>query len=296
MMVNGQPIEMCAKTLMLCNQRCQKLLNNLKKQSLDDAHTFRIFWGDVIMLNILTNQLLQKVPAKTLARIVKPIDSLQDDLQEYRDDRKKKTERLKNALIVANDPLLPLDYSRELEKYYKDDFSNDSNEEDIEGTSVAETTQKSKVSDIQIDETKISQTNLPPKKDTPKKDIPQKTVSQKQNIVTSKQPQNLYRQDDDEEVVDFGFISPTPPPQHKAKEDKKENTNPKTPTIPQEKTNNAPIISSPQEEAPIVPESNEEQFIPQEEKPIPPPAPNEFQKNIEAFTQYESMDFDSLFS
>lgn len=119
MIVNGQPIEMCPRTLSLCNKRAQRMMGALKAQSLANVKTLRFFWGDVVMLNILTNQLLQKVDPRSLSRVLKPTNSLQEDLDEYRASHKDKIIKMRDALIIANDSTLPLDYSRELEKYYK---------------------------------------------------------------------------------------------------------------------------------------------------------------------------------
>ena len=179
MIVNGQPIEVCSRTLLLCNKRAQRLLTALKKQSLEEAKTLRLFWGDIIMLNILTNQLLQKIPSRTLARIVKPTKSLREDLQEYRDDRQKKVENLKNALIIANDPMLPLDYSRELEKYYKDDFSNGDSDDEKNNETTVTHTHISPVS--RQNKTEMPQTE----KETPKKETPKKKLLHPNSRTTS---------------------------------------------------------------------------------------------------------------
>ena len=61
MVVNGEEIEVCTKTLVVCNKRMQYMLKQLKQNSMESTRTLRLFWGDIIMLNILTNQLLQKL-------------------------------------------------------------------------------------------------------------------------------------------------------------------------------------------------------------------------------------------
>lgn len=131
MVVNGQPIEMCLKTLKLCNKRSQNLITSLKRKSLEQAHTMRLFWGDIIMLNIITNQMLQKVDSKSLSRILKPVESLQADLDEYRETRNDVAGKLKDVLIIARNDTLPLDYSHELEKYYKSKFKSESEEDEF---------------------------------------------------------------------------------------------------------------------------------------------------------------------
>ena len=121
MIVNGQPVEMCPKTLNMCNKRAQRMITALKTQSMEKVHTMRLFWGDIVMLNIITNQLLQKVDNRSLSRVLKPTESLQADLDEYKATRQQKADRLRDALITAMDDTLPLDYSRELEKYFYED-------------------------------------------------------------------------------------------------------------------------------------------------------------------------------
>ena len=109
MVVNGEEIEMCTNTLYLCNKRAQNVLTNLKRDSMETTHTLRLYWGDVVMLNIITNQMLQQVNTKTLARILRPTPSIKQDLDDYRAERRGTKERLEKALVIANDSELPLD-------------------------------------------------------------------------------------------------------------------------------------------------------------------------------------------
>ena len=125
MIVNGEEIEMCTKTLTLSNRRMQKMLKMLKESSMETTHTLRVYWGDIIILNIITNQLLQKIDTRVLARIMRPTESIKQDLIDYRNERENAFNRLKDTIIKANDKDLPLDYSQELEKYFKEEQTMD---------------------------------------------------------------------------------------------------------------------------------------------------------------------------
>ena len=51
-----------------------KYLNALMKTALRDHHSLRMFWGDVIMLNLITNKLLKQANPKTIEQILSPIE------------------------------------------------------------------------------------------------------------------------------------------------------------------------------------------------------------------------------
>ena len=198
MIVNGQPVEVCLRTLNVCNKRAQNFLRYLKKQSLEKVHTMRFFWGDVIMLNMLTNQLLQKVNYKSLSRVLKPTVSLKDDLEEYREHRKVQVENLKDALIMANDKMLPLDYSRELEKYYKKVTADEDTEKEKELTSAI-------ISSSKDNQNKIN--NNSKKTTSLKKDTETLSISEKENMVNEVIKENVSESkqqlDTNEENVSF---------------------------------------------------------------------------------------------
>ena len=220
MIVNGQPIEMCLKTLKLCNKRSQNLITSLKRKSMEQAHTMRLFWGDIIMLNIITNQLLQKVDSKSLSRILKPVESLQADLDEYRENRKDVANKLKDVIIVANNDTLPLDYSHELEKYYKSKFKSEAEEDEfssiigaaVEGMKALDAKNASKEKES-IEETqnisKISNSDSLSEPKTDKPDIKTDNNIRKHKQSSCKTTKNEifsqanYRADDDEENIDF---------------------------------------------------------------------------------------------
>lgn len=168
MIVNGQPIEMCLKTLSLCNKRSQLMIKSMRKQSLAEMRTMRMFWGDIVMMNIITNQLLQKVNPLSLQRVLKPTNSLTEDLMEYRDTRKKQMENIKSAVIIAHNDSLPLDYSNELEKYYKEEF--------VDNTKDTEEKDKTDISDF---------LGTVPPKPKRKRPAPSRPSASKENISTA---------------------------------------------------------------------------------------------------------------
>lgn len=295
MIVNGQPIEMCPKTLNMCNKRAQKMITALKSQSLEKVHTMRLFWGDVIMLNIITNQLLQKVDSRSLSRVLKPVNSLEEDLEEYRETRKAKVEKLKDALVVANDSTLPLDYSRELEKYFHDTPV----EEDTEELTIEKiTTPTIKTND---DEQKKKK----PQSNIQKRDKKVSTPVQKSSTLRNK---NIYRSDDSEEEVDFSTFSQNLK-SDSAKSSQNTTKPEKTQEITPKKESNEPDIK--QKQKPfndIIIEENEELNIDllfetkksaneneDNKKSEEHPNKNEFEKHQEAFTSFGSLDLDSLF-
>ena len=52
----------------------EKYLNALMKTALRDHHSLRMFWGDVIMLNLITNKLLKQADPQTIEHILSPIE------------------------------------------------------------------------------------------------------------------------------------------------------------------------------------------------------------------------------
>lgn len=258
MIVNGEPIEMCLKTISLSNKRAQNTLRYLKKQSMSQAHTLRFFWGDVVMLNIITNRLLQDVDPRDLARVLKPTESLQSDLDEYRGAREKKVENLKEALIIANDKNLPLDYSRELEKYFKDEYLD--KKDDNSDTSSIDMLEEKLYSDITEKENKEDS-----KKEEDKKEKTIKT--NKETPINQKRTQVIVQDDDFENVV-FSSETPTNNPQK---------TQPST-------VNNATSSTIPHKT-----EENKENSKTNNSE-------DEFNQHMASFNQFSSIDINSLFS
>lgn len=358
MIVNGQPIEMCLKTLKVSNKRSQKLITSLKRKSMEQAHTMRLFWGDVIMLNIITNQLLQKVDSKSLSRILKPVESLQADLDEYRENRKDVAKKLKDVLIVAHNDTLPLDYSHELEKYYKSKFKSEAEEDEfdsiigaaVEGMKALDAKNALKESeDIneevitifedededEYDNNEFSDIDTKKTADsTDAKENISKNTSHKTttNQVFSYAGQKIYREDENEETVDFSSLFSSKPSsiiktveesttnnQNKKQTKKQkattpipktENVIPKHDTPKKENTAKNTVETTPEK----VPDEQidisnlfqskkdtshqEDKSIIQQTKPEHQPKPNaqeELQKTEEAFASYGSIDLNSLF-
>lgn len=74
MMINKWDVELCAKTLNVSRRRVERYLNALMKTALREHRSLRMFWGDVIMLNLITNKLLKQADPQMIERILKPVD------------------------------------------------------------------------------------------------------------------------------------------------------------------------------------------------------------------------------
>ena len=73
-MLNKWDVELCAKTLNVSRKRVEKYSNALMKTALRDHHSLRMFWSDVIMLNLITNKLLKQTDPKKIEHILSPIE------------------------------------------------------------------------------------------------------------------------------------------------------------------------------------------------------------------------------
>ena len=299
MIVNGQPIEMCPKTLNMCNKRAQRMITSLKTQSLEKVHTMRLFWGDVVMLNIITNQLLQKVDSRSLARVLKPTNSLEEDLEEYRETRKSKVEKLKDTLIIANDSTLPLDYSRELEKYFYDTTPDEDEEELV-------------VEKVEVPETKTVEKEEPEEKKKTQNNMQKRDKKIVAPVQKSSSARNksIYRPDASEEEIDFSVFSqpqknldPAPSSKMTPIKEKPKNTPQKAsnkPKIePQESTTNITEETSDECDITSLFETKKTTDIVEEKeiKETQPTQPikNEFERHQESFTSFGTLDLDSLF-
>lgn len=80
-MLNKWDVELCAKTLNVSRRRVERYLNALMKTAIRDHKSLRIFWSDVIMLNLITNKLLKTADPRTIEKILSPVDD-----QDRRDD------------------------------------------------------------------------------------------------------------------------------------------------------------------------------------------------------------------
>lgn len=70
--VNGHEIEACSKTMNISRKRCTAYLNNLLGKVKKDYGSYRFFWADVIMLNMLTNRILYHADPHHIANVIAP--------------------------------------------------------------------------------------------------------------------------------------------------------------------------------------------------------------------------------
>ncbi len=80
-MLNKWDVDLCAKTLNVSRRRVERYLNALMKAAIRDHKSLRMFWSDVIMLNLITNKLLKSADPQTIEKILSPVDD-----KERRDD------------------------------------------------------------------------------------------------------------------------------------------------------------------------------------------------------------------
>ena len=70
--INGQVIQICAKTINISRKRCNTYLNNLLKETDKKFGSHRFFWADVIMLNMLTNKILYHSDPQHIEKMLAP--------------------------------------------------------------------------------------------------------------------------------------------------------------------------------------------------------------------------------
>ena len=58
MVINGREINVCPQTLNVSRKRCLAFLNSLLDKTKTKYGSSRLFWSDIIMLNMLTNRIL----------------------------------------------------------------------------------------------------------------------------------------------------------------------------------------------------------------------------------------------
>ena len=73
-MLNKWDVDLCAKTLNVSKRRVERYLNALLKTSIREHKSLRMFWSDVIMLNLITNKLLKTADPQTIEKILSPVD------------------------------------------------------------------------------------------------------------------------------------------------------------------------------------------------------------------------------
>lgn len=72
--INGQEVELCAKTMNISKKRCLSFLNSLLRKTQVEYRSYRFFWADIIMLNMLTNKILYHSDPKHIEKEVYPKD------------------------------------------------------------------------------------------------------------------------------------------------------------------------------------------------------------------------------
>lgn len=70
--INGQEVRLCAKSLNISRKRCLGYLNSIMKKTKEEYGSYRFFWGDVIMLNMLTNRILYHADPRHIERALTP--------------------------------------------------------------------------------------------------------------------------------------------------------------------------------------------------------------------------------
>ena len=70
--INGQAIEVCARTINISRKLCNAYLNSLLQKTEKEYGSHRFFWSDVIMLNMLTNRILYHSDPRHIEKIMSP--------------------------------------------------------------------------------------------------------------------------------------------------------------------------------------------------------------------------------
>lgn len=73
-MLNKWDVDLCAITLNVSRRRVERYLNALMKTAVRDHKSLRMFWSDVIMLNLITNKLLKSADPQTIEKILSPVE------------------------------------------------------------------------------------------------------------------------------------------------------------------------------------------------------------------------------
>jgi len=76
--VNGQEIEVCAKTMNISRKRCTAYLNKLMSRTKGEYGSYRFFWADVIMLNMITNRILYHSDPNHIQKVIAPKGGKED--------------------------------------------------------------------------------------------------------------------------------------------------------------------------------------------------------------------------
>lgn len=79
MNINGQEVRLCAKTMNISRKRCMAYLNSLLKKTKEEYGSYRFFWADVIMLNMLTNRIIYHADTAHIEQVLRPKKGNDDD-------------------------------------------------------------------------------------------------------------------------------------------------------------------------------------------------------------------------
>lgn len=72
MSINGKEVNLCSKSMNISRKRCMAYLNSLMKKTRKEYGSYRFFWSDIIMLNILTNRILYHSDPAHIERVLAP--------------------------------------------------------------------------------------------------------------------------------------------------------------------------------------------------------------------------------
>ncbi len=71
--LNKWDVELCARTLNISRKRTERYLKALMKKVEADYGSLRLFWSDVIMLNMMTTKLLKAADPREIEKILSPL-------------------------------------------------------------------------------------------------------------------------------------------------------------------------------------------------------------------------------
>lgn len=73
LIINGQDVVVDAATLAVSEKRVKRYLKKLLAASKENTKSTRAFWGDIIMLNLLTDKILKNANPFTIEKAVSPL-------------------------------------------------------------------------------------------------------------------------------------------------------------------------------------------------------------------------------
>lgn len=79
MNINGKEVNLCSKSMNISRKRCMAYLTSLMKKTKGEYGSYRFFWADIIMLNILTNRILYHADPAHIERVLTPKKEKSDE-------------------------------------------------------------------------------------------------------------------------------------------------------------------------------------------------------------------------